>query len=348
MLKTRISKYLCIASIVLFLSGITGVTCIASATGWNEFSAELQIQDEQHIDTLGYTDMPNSEDGHPAQELPEFGRGIRNLVYLQRAYPDVNFARGWDQDVEDWIITVTIPANGRGPNVRTADFYWCGGSMLPKKELANADKYWPLLYSYPRVLADPAGMSTEEQQRIKEQTSRENRKGGPGTPMFFFDFLYQSTTRGELESHLQRITFLGHRATVHTRVVQVLARVNRRINAEAAKNDEVKKFLAGIKSNDSYFWRIIEGTNRKSFHSLGIAVDILPKSQGGKQIFWGWAKDRHPDDWMLIPLNRRWMPPDAVIQIFEDEGFIWGGKWTIYDNMHFEYHPELIEYNFRN
>lgn len=348
MLKTRISKYLCIASIVLFLSGITGVTCIASATGWNEFSAELQIQDEQHIDTLGYTDMPNSEDGHPAQELPEFGRGIRNLVYLQRAYPDVNFARGWDQDVEEWIITVTIPANGRGPNVRTADFYWCGGSMLPKKELANADKYWPLLYSYPRVLADPAGMSAEEQQRIKEQTSRENRKGGPGTPMFFFDFLYQSTTRGELESHLQRITFLGHRATVHKRVVQVLARVNRRIKAEAAKNDEVKKFLAGIKSNDSYFWRIIEGTNRKSFHSLGIAVDILPKSQGGKQIFWGWAKDRHPDDWMLIPLNRRWMPPDAVIQIFEDEGFIWGGKWTIYDNMHFEYHPELIEYNFRN
>ena len=33
------------------------------------------------------------------------------------------------------------------------------------------------------------------------------------------------------------------------------------------------------------------------------------------------------------------------IDIFEDEGFIWGGKWMIWDNMHFEYHPELILFN---
>ena len=48
---------------------------------------------------------------------------------------------------------------------------------------------------------------------------------------------------------------------------------------------------------------------------------------------------------MLIPLSKRWMPPKEVIRIFEEEGFVWGGKWTIYDNMHFEYHPELIYYN---
>jgi len=34
--------------------------------------------------------------------------------------------------------------------------------------------------------------------------------------------------------------------------------------------------------------------------------------------------------------------PDIVIDIFEKEGFIWGGKWTVWDNMHFEYRPELI------
>jgi hypothetical protein len=26
----------------------------------------------------------------------------------------------------------------------------------------------------------------------------------------------------------------------------------------------------------------------------------------------------------------------------EEEGFIWGGKWPMYDTMHFEYRPELI------
>ena len=30
------------------------------------------------------------------------------------------------------------------------------------------------------------------------------------------------------------------------------------------------------------------------------------------------------------------------IEIFEDEGFIWGGRWAVWDNMHFEYHPEII------
>ena len=34
-----------------------------------------------------------------------------------------------------------------------------------------------------------------------------------------------------------------------------------------------------------------------------------------------------------------------MIQIFEAEGFIWGGKWDFYDNMHFEYRPELREIN---
>ena len=30
------------------------------------------------------------------------------------------------------------------------------------------------------------------------------------------------------------------------------------------------------------------------------------------------------------------------IEIFEKNGFIWGGKWDLWDNMHFEYRPELI------
>ena len=37
-----------------------------------------------------------------------------------------------------------------------------------------------------------------------------------------------------------------------------------------------------------------------------------------------------------------WIPPLAVIAVFESEGFIWGGKWGVWDNMHFEYRPELI------
>ena len=48
---------------------------------------------------------------------------------------------------------------------------------------------------------------------------------------------------------------------------------------------------------------------------------------------------------MLVPLENRWKPPEMVIKAFEQEGFIWGGKWPLYDNMHFEYRPELHEFN---
>jgi hypothetical protein len=28
--------------------------------------------------------------------------------------------------------------------------------------------------------------------------------------------------------------------------------------------------------------------------------------------------------------------------VFEQHGFIWGGRWAHYDTMHFEYRPELL------
>lgn len=275
--------------------------------------------------------------------------GIGNLKYFERAYPDLTFTRHYDVISSEWIVTVKIPdtpGDKNGPG-KTYDFYWANGSLLPESEIANKDQYWSLLYSYPKELADPAAFTEEQRERIKEFGSAESRKNGAGTPMFFFDALYDSGTRRSLEQHIARINFLGNRTNVHERMKEPLKRVEEKIFELAKTDKEVKAFLDNLKSNDAYQWRIIDGTNRKSFHSLGIAIDILPKSQGGKQIFWSWAKDKYPDTWMLVPLKNRWMPPESVIEIFEEEGFIWGGKWTIYDNMHFEYHPELIEFNFR-
>jgi hypothetical protein len=337
--------------LIIFLSGR-----IFSA-GWDEFSAKPEFigtspqpkaSEEEGLVPREALVPGGSTVAEPEPLTEEDGSlSVRCLACLQKAYPDINFARGWDPDVGDWLITVTSPADGRGPKARSADFYWAGGSLLPAGELGNREDYWPVLYDYPRELADPADMTEEEREAIKAFSSAENRKEGAGTSMFIFDFIYQSDTRGKLESQLTRISFLRHKANVHERMVAPLARVEKRIFALAKADGEVEAFLAGLKSNDSYLWRRIAGTKRKSFHSLGIALDVLPKSQGGKHIFWSWAKDKHPDDWMLIPLKNRWMPPESVIEAFEAEGFIWGGKWSIWDNMHFEYHPELIEFNFR-
>ena len=34
--------------------------------------------------------------------------------------------------------------------------------------------------------------------------------------------------------------------------------------------------------------------------------------------------------------------PQGIVDIFEKHGFIWGGKWSHFDTMHFEYRPELL------
>ncbi|WP_240488652.1 M15 family metallopeptidase [Labilithrix luteola] len=35
--------------------------------------------------------------------------------------------------------------------------------------------------------------------------------------------------------------------------------------------------------------------------------------------------------------------PQAIVDAFESERFIWGGRWAHFDTMHFEYRPELFD-----
>ena len=274
------------------------------------------------------------------------------LWVLRRAYPDVRFEATYDFSHLDWRIVVTAPIfyGKRGKyNEKHATFYWANGAMLPESELKNRSKYWTLLYHYAEELRDPASLTEEEIERLRSFSSISNRKNSSGTPMFFFEFLYAAKSRVIIEDHIKSVTLWGKKTKVHERILPALRRVESLVNELAKTDADVKQFVTTLRSADAYYWRRIADTNRLSFHSLGIAVDMLPKSWRGKQIYWLWARDYYGADWMLTPLEKRWMPPAEVIAIFEDEGFIWGGKWGIFDNMHFEYHPELfIARAFRN
>lgn len=78
------------------------------------------------------------------------------------------------------------------------------------------------------------------------------------------------------------------------------------------------------------YWRLIAKTGRLSPHAFGIAVDLNPD----KDPYWQWSKLRpHP--------LQKTFPPE-IVALFEENGFIWGGKWEHFDLMHFEYRPELV------
>ena len=289
-------------------------------------------------------------------------------------YPDLEYDVFYDDESGDWQINISAnvflnreeKTDSEKALKRSASFYWAGGRMLPKDQLAKKDEYWVLQYPYNNVLRDPKSYDEEELAKIREMASAENRKSDGGTPMFFFDFIYSAQSRPVIEEHIVRTRFLGKLTKVHERIFPALKRVEAEICRAAdlsveslssaekiakidtksesltADQKEIREFIMSLRSCDAYYWREIAGTKRKSFHSYGIAIDILPRRLGGRSIYWGWEKERSGENWMLVPLKSRWMPPETVIRIFEKEGFIWGGFWTIFDNMHFEYHPELI------
>ncbi len=258
-----------------------------------------------------------------------------------KAYPAITFESMYDKEMDDYLITLTVLYSEESKKI---ELYWSNGSMLPKEEMANKDKYWTLLYNYDykKPLRNPEEFTDEEIERMRSFGSNNSSRTDYGTPMFFFNEIYDSYTQANLESHLKSVFFLGKAIKVHELLIPSLTKVESEINKIAKDDVEVQKFLDEAKTVDSYFWREIRGTNRKSFHSLGIAIDVMPKNLRGKAIYWAWTKESNPDNWMLTPLESRWMPPQKVIDVFEEEGFIWGGKCSIWDNMHFEYHPELI------
>ncbi len=286
--------------------------------------------------TDGFSDQKNILESIFMPHEPE------GLSVFQKAYSDIGFSSSYDKDVSDWKIILTIPRNGQTVQ---KELYWADGSFLPKEELQNKDQHWTLLYSYPKELKNPDTFTAEEIEEIRQFSSPDNRQNGAGTPQYFFDAVYDCKTRISVEQHIKKTLFLGKQLNVHERIVPLLKKIEKEIRSAAKTDREVQNFIDDLYQTDGYYWRTIRDTNRKSFHSIGIAVDILPHRWGHKIIYWNWQAEIDPENWMLTPLKDRWMPPEKVIRIFEKHGFIWGGKWAIWDDMHFEYHPELILFN---
>ena len=215
---------------------------------------------------------------------------------------------------------------------------------MPQEKLSEKNKYEKLIYWYPDKAYDPATFTEKTIENIKKVTSSEYRKNNNITPPFFFDFIYQSKTQATLEKHIESTKFFGFRLNVHKRITETVKEIEKEIKETAKTDKETEEFIKKLDSTGGYNWRSISDSGSRSFHSLGIAVDVLPKGWNQKNVYWSWRHDWDPENWMLVPLDKRWTPPQKVIEIFEKHGFIWGGKWVVWDQMHFEYRPELIIY----
>ncbi|MEQ1696442.1 MAG: M15 family metallopeptidase [Hyphomicrobiaceae bacterium] len=148
----------------------------------------------------------------------------------------------------------------------------------------------------------------------------------------FFDKLYGACRSGEVEGSLVTVVWLpkkyGKRIAFSSRhgAAERLAAVSARLDELPASFDVYLKPPAG-----TYNCRVIAGTDRVSAHGHGIAIDIATKHAH----YWRWPGAG-------VPAAYRNEIPVEIVAAFEAEGFIWGGRWSHYDTMHFEYRPELL------
>jgi hypothetical protein len=139
-----------------------------------------------------------------------------------------------------------------------------------------------------------------------------------------------TATYGSRPSEEQvRTKFLGIPVRVHRKIAPHLEQVASRLAEARARDASLRPFLRRL--SGGFADRNIAGTDRRSAHAFGIAID-LDKSMSD---YWRWQR-KGPHRWH----NRI---PQPIVDAFEAEGFIWGGRWYHYDTMHFEFRPEMLD-----
>jgi hypothetical protein len=202
---------------------------------------------------------------------------------------------------------------------------WRDGTRMPVGQVqpyqATEAAEWHASIADQLAVSYPAGASllppTDDPGRTRSQT--------------FFDKMYGDCKAGEVTANLVRIAWLP-KSWGHAVMISRVNGLDRHLEAVSRELDELpaqdKKVLFPI--GGTYNCRRIAGTDRTSMHSWGAAIDLNTKFSD----YWRWNRSGE---------YRNQIPPE-IVGIFERHGFIWGGRWSHFDTMHFEYRPELLGY----
>jgi hypothetical protein len=144
----------------------------------------------------------------------------------------------------------------------------------------------------------------------------------------FFDKMYGDCARNQTQATLVTVKWLPKFGEQELRVTSVngVAQHLQEVSDELERMPQYKAYL--VPSAGTFNCRSVFDTGARSMHAWGAAIDLNVAFAD----YWVWAKGR--------PYRNR--IPFAIVEAFERHGFIWGGKWSHYDTMHFEYRPELL------
>lgn len=143
------------------------------------------------------------------------------------------------------------------------------------------------------------------------------------------ELVYDPASRQRFEHALVSVKVGGKWFAVHEKIRAPLERVAARIDEAMKRDPSLAKFFES--PGGTFNWRKIAGSDELSMHAWAIAIDLDTK----RASYWRNAPQN--------PLVWKNAYPQAIVDAFESEGFIWGGRWYHFDTMHFEYRPELLD-----
>jgi hypothetical protein len=229
---------------------------------------------------------------------------------LARAYPDIG---------------LTLERNSAGLYLRAGTerlFFSPASGCPPPSPLAEEDQ--PLCASlsqkYPR---GPRGRDAPvgfEPGRVRNEA--------------LLKILYGKNAE-EVQKNCVPVPFMNGTVPFNKRhgAADALERVGRKLKNLAGREPALREYI--LPHEGTFAWRTIEGTGRLSAHAFAVAIDLNVKTGP----YWRWSKSASP------AREARLRYPQDIVDAFESEGFIWGGKWHSFDFMHFEYRPELLPDN---
>lgn len=251
------------------------------------------------------------------------------LQALIRAYPgrvtDLQYHQG------DWSIRV----DGRR-------VYWAEGRLMSERTRSAWENFDPLrFYNYQPYDYQIRPVSPERADRIRAIVS-DMERDPPRRHNAFLGRLYGFLTEGEAAEHMVWVDFLNVRTQVHRYIAPVIRSADRQLQRLMVDDDELLRFVNSLWRVDGFNFRPIAATESLSFHAFGVAIDLIPEAHRRTYAYWRWAMDAGVDSWWELEQHERWPVPEVLITVLENHGFVWGGKWTFFDTMHFEYRPELM------
>jgi hypothetical protein len=148
-----------------------------------------------------------------------------------------------------------------------------------------------------------------------------------------FKALY-GTTKEQVLENCVTVEFCGRSVLFSKKhgASHALSAVNKDLEKLFADQPALRVYVSEL--GGTFNWRPIAGTTRLSNHSFANSIDLNPS----KAAYWSWSPPSS-----LETFSRNGFPAE-IVEAFERNGFIWGGKWWHYDTMHFEYRPELIAF----